>query len=79
VALQHDDVSAVDLSVMTTDNTLTMQLTDDGTARASAEGKAAASVPMSSILHRVRHLKGETVVASPAEKGSMLRVTVPLH
>ncbi len=79
VALQHDDVSAVDLSVMTTDDTLTMQLTDDGTSRPSAEGRADSSVPMSSILHRVRHLKGETVIASPTEKGSMLRVTVPLQ
>jgi two-component system, NarL family, sensor histidine kinase UhpB len=78
VALQHEAVSAVDLSVATTDDTLTMQLTDDGRAPPSDNSRVAASVPMSSILHRVRHLKGETVMASPTDKGSLLRVTVPL-
>jgi signal transduction histidine kinase len=68
----------VDLFVATTGDTLTMQLTDDGTAPRSDNNRGAASVPMSSILHRVRHLKGETVLSSPTDKGSLLRVTVPL-
>jgi len=78
VALQHEAVSAVSLSVVTANDTLTMQLTDDGRPPPSNVARGAASVPMSSILHRVRHLKGETVMASPTEKGSMLRITVPL-
>jgi signal transduction histidine kinase len=78
LALQRDSVSAVNLTVDTTDDMLTLQLTDDG-KQSQAETVLPASTAVLAILHRVKHLHGQASMTSPSEGGSTFRVSVPLH
>ena len=78
LALQRDSVSAMNLTVDTADDRLTLQLTDDG-KQSQADTVRPASTPVLAILHRVKHLQGEASITSPSEGGSTFRVTVPLN
>ena len=77
-ALRHEAVSTVSLSVETTDNRLTVQLTHDGKQSSGDAARDLASGLMLSVLHRVRLLHGEALLMSPVEGGTVFRVTVPL-
>ncbi|HEV7614267.1 MAG TPA: histidine kinase [Steroidobacteraceae bacterium] len=79
VALRRDAVSAVKLSVETKEHALTVQLADDGKQTPADTMRDLASGPMLSVFHRVRLLSGDAVMLSPAEGGSVFRVTIPLH
>ena len=78
VALRRESVSALTLTVVANDNTLTIQLTDDGKHAACEDGREPVPASMLAILHRVRRLKGEAVVTRSAGGVSLLRVTVPI-
>jgi signal transduction histidine kinase len=78
VALQRESVSALTLTVSANDNSLTMQLTDDGKRSASEGADNPILAPMLAILHRVRGLKGEAVMTPRTGGGSVLRITVPV-
>lgn len=79
VALKHEAVSAVSLSVDTTEDSLMVQLEDDGKEASAAANQDTMSPPMLSVLHRVRQLNGEAVLSSSAQGGSIIRITIPLH
>lgn len=78
VALRHEAVSAIALFVETKDNTLMVQLADDGMQSSADARRDMVSAPMLSIFHRVRHLHGEAAMTSRSEGGSVFRVTIPL-
>ncbi len=79
VALRREAVSAVTLSIDTTEDELMVQLADDGKqSPADAHGDRA-SVPMLSVFHRVKQLNGQAVMSSSPDRGSIIRVTIPLH
>jgi signal transduction histidine kinase len=78
VALRHESVSAVSLSVDTTEDALMVQLADDGKQSSADAGRDMASAPMLSVFHRVKHMNGEAVMTSSPEGGSIIRVTIPL-
>jgi signal transduction histidine kinase len=77
IAIQQKSVSAVRLSVDSTDEKLILQLADDRGTPAGAT-RDGLSTPMSSIFHRVKQLNGEAAITSPSEGGSVFRVTIPL-
>jgi signal transduction histidine kinase len=79
VALRREAVSAVELSVETKDRELMVQLADDGKHTAADAQQDLASGPMLSVFHRVGLLRGEAVLLSPTEGGSVFRVTIPLE
>lgn len=79
VALKRDAVTAVSLSVHTTEETLMVQLEDNGKPLEADARSETVSAPLLSVLHRVRQLNGMAVLSSPAQGGSMIRVTIPLH
>lgn len=79
VALRREAVSAVSLSIDTTEDALTVQLTDDGKQSFADAGGNMASAPMLSVFHRVKQLNGEAVMTSSPDGGSNIRVTIPLH
>ena len=78
VALRHESVRAVSLSVDTTDDALIVQLADDGKQSSDDVRRNLASAPMLSVLHRVKGLNGEAVMTSSTEGGSIIRITIPL-
>jgi signal transduction histidine kinase len=78
VALRREAVSAVHLSVDTRDRTLMVQLADDAKLTSADARRDVESGPMLSVFHRVRLLNGEAVMHTPAEGGSVFRVTIPL-
>jgi signal transduction histidine kinase len=71
--LQHDELTALDLRVQTTDSTFSLQLTDNGKA---ARGESSGGIA-SSIAHRIRHFGGRLDFAR-REHGTTLRVSLPL-
>ena len=75
VAIQRKAVSAINLTVSAPQDTLTLQLKDNGNRSSPDE---MTSGPILSILHRVKNLKGNVIMTSPDEGGSMLQITVPL-
>jgi signal transduction histidine kinase len=79
VALRHESVSAVSLSVDTTEDALMVQLADDGKQSSAEASRDKMSAPMLSVFHRVKHLNGEAVMTSSPEGGSLIRVTIPLY
>jgi signal transduction histidine kinase len=78
VALQRESVRTLTLAVTANDNSLTMQLTDDGIPSVAEDTADPAAAPMLAILHRVRGLKGEAVMTPGSGGGSVLRITVPV-
>ena len=78
VALRHQSVHAVSLSVDTTEDLLMVQLEDDGKQSPAEARRDMVSAPMLSVFHRVKQLRGEAVVTSPGQGGSIIRVTIPL-
>ena len=79
LALRHESVSAVALSVDTTEDALMVQLEDDGKQSPADARTDLRSTPMLSVFHRVKQLKGEAVITSSPDGGSIIRVTIPLH
>lgn len=76
IALQHEKITAVHLAVRTTEDTFSLELSDDGTPRISDTGRAV-SPAVSSIVHRARNVGAEVDI--PNEPGrSVLRVSIPL-
>lgn len=79
VALQQTSVSAVSLTVESTGGQLMVQLADDRAQPTAAPVPDQPSSPLSSIFHRVKQLDGQAAVTSPADGGSIFRVTVPFN
>jgi signal transduction histidine kinase len=78
IALRQDAVSAVSLSVDSTDDSLMVQLADDRKQSLEVR-RGPQSTPISSIFHRVKQLRGEAAITAPTEGGSVFRVTIPVH
>jgi signal transduction histidine kinase len=78
LALQRKSLSALALAVTVTHGVFRLQMTMDGKQPVPAAGRPPVSVPMLSIMHRVRQLKGHAVITSPPEGGASFCVTVPV-
>jgi signal transduction histidine kinase len=78
IALQREAVRTLTLTVSANDNSLTMQLTDDGKRPAPEDTVDPTPAAMLAILHRVRGLKGEAITTPRSGGGSVLRITVPV-
>jgi signal transduction histidine kinase len=76
VALQRESVSMLSLAVSVNDETLHMTLSVDGSAPRQ-QGQDSPSVPMLSILHRVRQLQGEVEMTATAAGICNFHVSVP--
>jgi signal transduction histidine kinase len=78
LALQRESLSALALAVTVKDGVFRLQMTMDGKDPIPAEGRPPVSVPMLSIMHRVRRLKGEAAFTSPPDGSAVYRVAVPV-
>ncbi len=79
LALQRDSLSALALAVTVKDGALRLQMTLDGKPPVPADGRQPISVPMLSLLHRVRQLQGEAAIDSTHEGKDVFCVTIPVN
>jgi signal transduction histidine kinase len=77
IVLQHESVTAIHLAVSTTNDTFSLELSDDGRSQASGSGRIV-SPAISSLLHRARNVGAEIAIAPPEIGRSVLKVSVPL-
>jgi hypothetical protein len=63
--------------VSTTNDTFSLELSDDGRSLASGSGQIV-SPAISSVLHRARNIGAEIAIATPEIGRSVLKVSVPL-
>jgi signal transduction histidine kinase len=80
LALERESLTALALAVTVNDGVFRLQMTMDGKAPVAAQGRTAAgkSLPMLSIMHRVRQLKGDATITSAPDGGAVFCITVPL-
>ena len=76
LALQRESLSTLALAVTVKDGALRLQMSMDGKQPVPAEGRQSISVPMLSILHRVRQLKGDAAITSAPDGGAIFCVTI---
>jgi signal transduction histidine kinase len=78
LALQRESLSALALDVTVKDGVFNLQMTMDGKDSVAAQGRPPVSVPMLSIMHRVRQLRGAAAITSPPGGSAVFCVTVPV-
>ncbi len=76
VAHQRESISMLSLAVTVNDEVLAMVLSVDGNAPRPQEHDSP-TVPMLSIWHRIRQLRGSVMVTSPATGICSFRVSIP--
>jgi signal transduction histidine kinase len=77
IVLQHESVTTIHLAVSTTNDTFSLELSDDGRSQAAGSGRMV-SPAISSLLHRARNVGAEIAIAPPEIGRSVLKVSVPL-
>jgi signal transduction histidine kinase len=79
LALQRESLTALSLAVTVKDGVFRLQMTMDGKYPVPAEGRPpVGGLPMLSIMHRVRQLRGDAAITSPPDGGAIFCVTVPV-
>lgn len=79
LALQRESLSTLALAVTVKDGALRLQMTLDGKPPVVADERQPIAVPMLSLLHRVRQLKGDIAIDSPHDGNAVFCVTVPVN
>ena len=75
--LKHSAATSVDITLNIDEETIIMQISDDGKGIPAGRLTAIGSHGMASMRHRVRALGGRLDVRSPAAGGTTLLVQIP--